>query len=77
MVIRKLGLEHPLREDCLLEPQKQWFEDEKVFIQKDCREKDEYVSWGAYHGCKSEDPKIPNISNISSYPTPIYISEES
>ena len=46
-----------------------------MFIQKDCLEKDEYVSWGAYHACKSEDPKIPNISNISSYPTPIFLKK--
>ena len=44
VVIRKLGLEHPLLEDCLLEPQKQWLEGEKVFIPKDCLEKDEYLS---------------------------------
>ena len=72
VVIRKLGLEHPLLEDCLLEPQKQWLEDDKVSIQKDCLKKDEYVSWGAYHACKSEAPKSPNIS---SYPTPIFLEK--
>ena len=74
VVIRNLGLEHPLLDDCLLEPQKQWLNDCKVSLQKENLEKDEYITWGAYYASNSKAPEGPNMR---SYPTPIHLEKAS
>ena len=68
--LTNLGLDSPLLEDALLEPQKQWLLDCKVSVLKKYLDQEEYVTWGAYHASKTEAPNLPPMQ---SFPNPLFI----
>ena len=72
--LTNLGLDGPLLEDTLLEPQKQWLSDCKVSVLKKDLHQEEYVTWGAYHASKTEAPTLPPIQ---SFPNPLFIEKAS
>ena len=70
--ILNLGLEDPLLEDTLLEPQNQWLSDCRISVIKDELDPDEYVSWGAYYASKTH---APTQAPMQSYPQPIFLEK--
>lgn len=73
--LSNIGLnDSSLLDESLLESQKRWLKDTKFLIRKDELELNDFVSWSAYFGSKSEALSTPNMTSSA---LPIFLEKAS